>query len=151
MYFRKTKPLSPKGRLWWSALPIRVIFVLKHDFLDNHRPEETETARRAITKKCGSPLRRSPCLGLSCAETSFRSLFLFPVFEDVIQCQINGSLQTLFHNSHNLCFKDGLFLFLLFLFVLLALCLRIFTSLIIFTLGISFASASALLASCLAS
>ena len=79
-------------------------------------PVAKESVRRATTKKCGSPLRRAPCLGLSFARADFRS-FLFPIFQDVIQCLVQCSFHALFHDSHDLCFKDGLLFLLLFLSV----------------------------------
>ena len=82
-----------------------------------HRPEAKEAVRRPTTKKCGSPLRRSPCLGLSFAGTGFRS-FLFPVFEKVIQCHVKGGFHALLHDTHDFLFKNGLLLLLVFLLFL---------------------------------
>lgn len=110
-------------------------------------PVEKEAVRRLTTKKCGSPLRRSPCLGLSFAGTGFRS-FLFEVLEKVIQCFIQSGFQALFHDAHNLFFKNGLLaLFLLFSVAVFAFGIAYphltFTSLVIFTFHTSFCSASA--------
>ena len=132
----------------WLTRPRNDTFDLEHGSPGCHRPEAKEAVRRPTTKKCGSPLRRSPCLGLSFAGTGFRS-FLLPIFEQVIYGSVKGSFHALLHDAHYLLFKNGLLLllvFLLFLFLTfggVANSHLILTSLVILTSGISIASASA--------
>ena len=132
----------------WLTRPRNDTFDLEHGSPGCHRPEAKEAVRRPTTKKCGSPLRRSPCLGLSFAGTGFRS-FLLPVFEKVIYGSVKGGFHALLHDAHYLLFKNGLLLllvFLLFLFLTVggvANSHLILTSLVILTSGISIASASA--------
>jgi hypothetical protein len=99
----------------WAALPPNGILDLKDDFHAHHRPGVKKPDGRPITKKCGSPIQRSLMLGLSFAETGCRT-FLFPIFENIIQCLIQCCLHTFFHNAHDFRFEDGL----LFLFVFLS-------------------------------
>ena len=144
------------GGMGWLTRPRNGTFDLEHGSPGCHRPEAKEAVRRPTTKKCGSPLWRSPCLGLSFAGTGFRS-FLLPIFEKVIYGSVKGGFHALLHDAHYLLFKNGLLLLLVFL-LFLFLTVRgvanshlILTSLVIFTSGISIASASALLAASLAS
>ena len=68
-------------------------------------PVEKDTARRPTTKKCGSPLRRSPVWGLSFAKAGFRSFLLdFEVFEDFLHCFLGGCHQHCFDKSHRFLF-----------------------------------------------
>ena len=102
-HFGKIKKSHPHLRFVWFTLPRSGTFVSNDDFLDHHRPEEKETARRPTTKKCGSPLHRSPCFG-SCDRQSGLPLFLFDfeVFEDFLHCFLGGCHQHCFDESH--CF-----------------------------------------------
>ena len=79
----KLKPQTPIPFLRGSHSHEKALLFQKTVFPTVIVPREKEAVRRLTTKKCGSPLRHSPCLGLSFAGTGFRS-FLFPVFEDVL-------------------------------------------------------------------
>ena len=117
VYFRNRKTADPHSRFAWALLSLSSTFVSDDGSHAHHRPEAKEAVRRLTTKKCGSPLRRSPCLGSSFSETGFR-FFSFPIFQDVIQCHVNCCFQALGHDGHNLFFQNGLLL-LLFLLVFL--------------------------------
>ena len=124
-HFGKKKKSHPHLRFAWLTLPRSQLFVLKHDFLDHHRPEAKEADRRPTTKKCGSPLHRSPCFG-SCDRQSGLPLFLFDfeVFEDFLHCFLGSCHQHCFDESHRFLFQNAfLSLFLFFILALSSLCL----------------------------
>ena len=107
------RPQTPHALSAWLTLPRRAIFVSADDSHACHRSSSKGIRQTGHNEKCGSPLRRAPCLGLSFARADFRS-FLFPIFQDVIQGFVQCSFHALFHDSHDLCFKDGLLFLLLF-------------------------------------
>ena len=72
-HFGKTKNADPYPVFGWATLPPNGIFDLKDGSCGRDRPKEKLTVRRTITKKCGSPLLRSPCWGSSFAETGCRT------------------------------------------------------------------------------
>ena len=65
-----------------------------------------------------------------------KTALLFPIFEDVIQCQIQSRLHAFLHETHDFSLHDGLLLFLL-VFLLLLVAHRIFTSLVKVKCGVS--------------
>ena len=131
--FRENQTTFTNGGSGVAHTPTKWHFCFKRRFPRLSAVEPYKPVRRPTTKKTARSSTWEPL-----------AVLLFEVLQNVIQCQIYGSLQALLHYPHNLRLKDGLLLFLLFVFVLLALAhLRIFTSLMIFTFGISFASASA--------
>ena len=72
-HFGKKKNADPHPVFGWATLPPNGIFDLKDGSCGRDRPKEKLTVRRTITKKCGSPLLRSPCWGSSFAETGCRT------------------------------------------------------------------------------
>ena len=71
--FGKHKNADPYSVSAWATLPLNGTFDLKDGSCGRDRPREKLTDRRSITKKCGSPLLRSPCWGSSFAETGCRT------------------------------------------------------------------------------
>lgn len=98
-YFGRKENARPYARPVWLTLPRNGTFVSDDGSHAHHRSNSTEAVSRLTTKKCGSPFRRSPCLGLSFAGTGFRS-FLVPVAEDFLHRFLNHSSQHCFDKGH---------------------------------------------------
>ena len=77
------------------------LFILNDGLQGCQRPEEKKPAKRATTKKCGSPLTEP--LNWENRPGSGLPPFLFPILEYIIHCHIQSRFQALLQDRQNLC------------------------------------------------